>query len=75
VVRGRGGDAADRLVERNIAAAAFDKCPVLRGLEIVVMRTEPVEQLEDRRVGSRPVLAVIVSKNAWLLQPSAAQVG
>lgn len=34
--------------------------PVLIALEVVVVGTEPVEELEDSLVGSRPVLAMVV---------------
>src|SRR5215216_3190744 len=41
-------------------AAAFDECPSFRGLEVVMVGAEPVEKLEDGRMGVSPVLAVVV---------------
>ena len=41
-------------------AASLDQAPADGGLEVVVVRTEPIEQLEDRGVGLGPVLTMIV---------------
>ncbi len=41
-------------------AATFDERPTVGGLEVVVVWTEPVEELENGGMGVGPVLAVVV---------------
>src|SRR5262249_19204851 len=49
------------VIGRNEGAfsATFHEAPPVVGLQVVMVGAEPVEELEDRRVGLGPVFAVV----------------
>lgn len=55
--------------DEDAFAAAVDKRPVLSGLAVVMVGAEPIEQLEDRGLCSRPVFAVVRLKKRHAVTP------